>query len=75
MRILYKTTTHFQFDHKLTGCDDKIRNIYLVEVEYTWIPSTFTRCTNLGHKEKICRLPPNLSTSGRVKSWELMKKV
>ena len=44
---------------KLIACDDKQGNIYLVEVEYTWIPSTCVRCGNLGHKEKICRLPPN----------------
>ncbi|XP_013668702.2 uncharacterized protein LOC106373009 [Brassica napus] len=42
---------------KLISCDDKQGNIYLVEVEYTWIPSTCVRCGQLGHKEKRCLLP------------------
>ncbi|KAF3594977.1 hypothetical protein DY000_02027120 [Brassica cretica] len=36
-------------------------NIYLVEVEYTWIPSTCVRCGQLGHKEKQCLLPSSFS--------------
>ncbi|CAN6920592.1 unnamed protein product, partial [Brassica oleracea] len=39
---------------KLIVCDDKQGNIYFVKVEYTWIPSTFVRCGQLGHKEKRC---------------------
>lgn len=37
--------------------DDKQGNIFLVDVEYTWIPSTCGRCGHLGHKEKRCLLP------------------
>ncbi|KAL0865048.1 hypothetical protein Bca101_044166 [Brassica carinata] len=43
---------------KLIPLDDKQGNIYLVEVEYTWIPSSCERCDGLGHKEKRCLLPP-----------------
>lgn len=32
---------------KLIACDDKQGNIYLVEVEYIWIPSTYVSCRNL----------------------------
>ncbi|CAN7096477.1 unnamed protein product [Brassica rapa subsp. narinosa] len=31
--------------------------IFLVNVDYTWIPSTCERCGNLGHKAKRCLLP------------------
>ena len=41
-------------------CDDKQGNMYMIQVEYTWIPSTGVRCGNLDHKEKICLLPPSL---------------
>ncbi|CAN7023130.1 unnamed protein product [Brassica oleracea var. botrytis] len=41
---------------KIIALDDKQGNIFLVEVEYTWIPSTCGRCGNLGHKEKRCLL-------------------
>ncbi|KAL0731059.1 hypothetical protein Bca4012_027153 [Brassica carinata] len=43
--------------------DDKQGSIFLVEVEYMWIPSMCERCGNLGHKEKRCLLtykPKNL---------------
>ncbi|CAF2190912.1 unnamed protein product [Brassica rapa] len=42
---------------KIIALDDKQGNIFLVEVEYTWIPSMCERCGNLGHKEKRCLLP------------------
>ena len=42
---------------KIIALDDKQGNIFLVEVEYTWIPSICERCGNLGHKEKRCLLP------------------
>ncbi|KAF2581639.1 hypothetical protein F2Q68_00002712 [Brassica cretica] len=41
---------------KLIGLDDKQGNIFLVNVDYTWIPSMCERCGNLGHKAKICIL-------------------
>ena len=41
---------------KIIALDDKQGNIFLVEVEYTWIPSICERCGNLGHKEKRCLL-------------------
>ena len=41
---------------KIIALDDKQGNIFLVEVEYTWIPSMCERCGNLGHKEKRCLL-------------------
>ncbi|KAF8053614.1 hypothetical protein N665_1392s0005 [Sinapis alba] len=55
---------------KLIACDDKQGNIYLVEVEYTWIPSTCVRCGNLGHKEKRCLLPPDVSNALKHKDME-----
>ena len=42
---------------KLIALDDKQGSIFLVNVEYTWIPSMCERCGNLGHKEKRCLLP------------------
>ncbi|KAL0665684.1 hypothetical protein Bca4012_028388 [Brassica carinata] len=45
---------------KIITLDDKQGNIFLVEVEYTWIPSTCGRCGNLGHKEKRCLLTSKL---------------
>ncbi|CAN7139757.1 unnamed protein product [Brassica rapa subsp. narinosa] len=42
---------------KQIALDDKQGNILLVDVEYTWIPSTCGRCGHLGHKEKRCLLP------------------
>jgi len=42
---------------KQIALDDKQGNIYLVDVEYTWIPSVCGRCGHLGHKEKRCLLP------------------
>uniref|UniRef100_M4DB65 CCHC-type domain-containing protein n=1 Tax=Brassica campestris TaxID=3711 RepID=M4DB65_BRACM len=48
---------------KIIALDDKQGSIFLVEVEYTWIPSKCERCGNLGHKEKRCLLtskPENL---------------
>ncbi|XP_018433853.1 uncharacterized protein LOC108806284 [Raphanus sativus] len=42
---------------KLIALDDKQGSIFLVNVEYTWIPSTCERCGNLGHKAKRCLLP------------------
>lgn len=41
---------------KLIALDDKQGNIFLVNVDYTWILSTCERCGNLGHKENICLL-------------------
>ncbi|CAF2074773.1 unnamed protein product [Brassica napus] len=43
---------------KLIALDDKQGHIFLVNVEYTWIPSMCERCGNLGHKAKRCLLPP-----------------
>ncbi|XP_048602877.1 uncharacterized protein LOC125581458 [Brassica napus] len=48
---------------KLIALDDKQGNIFLVNVEYTWIPSMCERCGNLGHKAKRCLLP---STTAQV---------
>ncbi|KAF2563154.1 hypothetical protein F2Q70_00015110 [Brassica cretica] len=48
---------------KLISLDDKQGNIFLVNVEYTWIPSMCERCGNLGHKAKRCLLP---STTAQV---------
>ncbi|CAN6857256.1 unnamed protein product [Brassica oleracea] len=48
---------------KLIVLDDKQGNIFLVNVEYTWIPSMCERCGNLGHKAKRCLLP---STTAQV---------
>ncbi|XP_013601674.1 PREDICTED: uncharacterized protein LOC106309153 [Brassica oleracea var. oleracea] len=42
---------------KLIALDDKQGNIYLVDVEYSWIPSACGRCGALGYKEKRCLLP------------------
>ncbi|KAF8119105.1 hypothetical protein N665_0001s0155 [Sinapis alba] len=49
---------------KLIALDDKQGSIYLVNVDYTWIPSMCERCGNLGHKAKRCLLsqPPHDST-------------
>ncbi|KAG5411319.1 hypothetical protein IGI04_007638 [Brassica rapa subsp. trilocularis] len=49
---------------KLIALDDKQGSIYLVKVEYTWIPSTCERCGSLGHKAKRCLMsskPPENS--------------
>ncbi|KAL0662899.1 hypothetical protein Bca4012_099736 [Brassica carinata] len=43
---------------KLIALDDKQGNIYLVGVEYSWIPSACERYGALGHREKRCLLPP-----------------
>jgi len=48
--------------NKILNKSDDTVHIYLVEVVYTWIPSTCVRCGNLGHKEKRCLLPPNSPT-------------
>ncbi|KAF8112850.1 hypothetical protein N665_0060s0032 [Sinapis alba] len=37
---------------KLIALDDKQGSVYLVKVDYTWIPSTCERCGSLGHKAK-----------------------
>ncbi|XP_018448228.1 uncharacterized protein LOC108819674 [Raphanus sativus] len=42
---------------KQIALDDKQGNIFLVDVEYTRIPSICGRCGHLGHKEKRCLLP------------------
>lgn len=41
---------------KFIALDDKHGSIFLVNVEYMWIPSTCERCGNLGHKAKRCLL-------------------
>ncbi|XP_013601846.1 PREDICTED: uncharacterized protein LOC106309362 [Brassica oleracea var. oleracea] len=51
---------------KLIALDDKQDNIYLVEIEYSWIPSACERCGALGHKEKRCLLPPQPHDSGPI---------
>ncbi|KAF2547773.1 hypothetical protein F2Q70_00021221 [Brassica cretica] len=51
---------------KLIALDDKQGNIYLVDVEYSWIPSGCERCGALGHKEKRCLLPPKPLGSAAV---------
>ncbi|KAF2544064.1 hypothetical protein F2Q68_00030710 [Brassica cretica] len=48
---------------KLISLDDKQGNIFLVNVNYTWIPSMCERCGNLGHKARRCVLP---STTAQV---------
>ncbi|CAN6989156.1 unnamed protein product, partial [Brassica rapa subsp. trilocularis] len=37
---------------KLIALDDKQGNIFLVHVDYSWIPSTCERCGRLGHNSK-----------------------
>ena len=51
---------------KLIALDDKQGNIYLVDVEYSWIPNACERCGALGHKEKRCLLPPKPLGSAAV---------
>ncbi|CAN8323883.1 unnamed protein product [Cochlearia groenlandica] len=51
---------------RVIALDDKKGNIFLVEVEYTWIPSTCGRCGHLGHKEKRCLMPPPASDSENI---------
>ncbi|KAF3573408.1 hypothetical protein F2Q69_00061804 [Brassica cretica] len=41
---------------KQIALDDKLGNIFLVDVIYSWIPSTCGRCGSLGHKAKRCLL-------------------
>ena len=41
---------------KQIALDDKLGNIFLVDVIYSWIPSTCERCGSLGHKAKRCLL-------------------
>lgn len=53
---------------KLIALDDKQGSIFLVDVEYTWIPSTCKRCGNLGHKAKRCLLPPKPSQDSTLPS-------
>lgn len=48
---------------KQIALDDKQGNIFLVDVEYTWIPSVCGRCGHLGHKEKRCLLPAVQATT------------
>ena len=53
---------------KRIALDDKQGNIYLVDVEYTWIPSACERYGALGHKEKRCLLPPKPHDSAPAKA-------
>ncbi|CAN8287854.1 unnamed protein product [Cochlearia groenlandica] len=46
---------------RVIALDDKKGNIFLVEVEYTWIPYTCGRCGHLEHKEKRCLMHPPAS--------------
>lgn len=39
------------------AAEDKQGNISMVDVEYTWIPSSCERCGQLGHKASRCLLP------------------
>uniref|UniRef100_M4E7A2 CCHC-type domain-containing protein n=1 Tax=Brassica campestris TaxID=3711 RepID=M4E7A2_BRACM len=58
--VLAKVLVEMELDRdfpKLIALDDKQGNIFLVNVEYTWIPSMCERCGNLGHKAKRCLLP------------------
>ncbi|KAF2601405.1 hypothetical protein F2Q70_00028033 [Brassica cretica] len=48
---------------KQIALDDKQGNIFLVDVEYTWIPSICGRCGQLGHKERRCLIPAGQETS------------
>ncbi|CAN6849847.1 unnamed protein product, partial [Brassica oleracea] len=41
---------------KHIALDDKLGNIFLVDVIYSWIPSTCEKCGSLGHKAKKCLL-------------------
>ncbi|KAF8116784.1 hypothetical protein N665_0014s0048 [Sinapis alba] len=55
--------------------DDKQGNIFLVDVEYTWIPSICGRCGQLGHKEKRCLLPVSqTSVENEVPEVEIEKE-
>ena len=49
---------------KLIPLDDKQGNIFLVNVEYTWIPSMCERCGNLGHKAKMCLVGVKIGHDG-----------
>ena len=53
---------------KQIALDDKQGNIFLVDVEYTWIPSVCGRCGNLGHKEKRCLLPAVQTSVKKIKA-------
>ncbi|KAF3538646.1 hypothetical protein F2Q69_00024967 [Brassica cretica] len=56
---------------KLIALNDKQGSIFLVQVDYSWIPSTCERCGRLGHKSKRCLLsskpPENSSLSANSK--------
>ncbi|CAG7876632.1 unnamed protein product [Brassica rapa] len=51
---------------KLIALDDKQGSIFLVDVEYMWIPSTCERCGRLGHKAKRCLLPSKPANDSAV---------
>lgn len=42
---------------KVIALDDKQSNIFLINAEYTWIPTMCERCENLRHKVKRFLLP------------------
>ncbi|KAF8089636.1 hypothetical protein N665_0500s0002 [Sinapis alba] len=53
---------------KLIALDDKQESIFLVNVDYTWIPSMCERCENLGHKAKRCLLTSKPLHDTKLKS-------
>ncbi|XP_048611693.1 uncharacterized protein LOC106393315 [Brassica napus] len=53
---------------KLIALDDKQDNIFLIKVDYTWIPTTCERCGCLGHKEKRCLQPPKVPENSTLLS-------
>lgn len=54
-KILVEIELDKNFPKKI-ALDDKLGNIFLVDVVYSWIPSTCERCGSLGHKAKRCLL-------------------
>lgn len=60
---------------KLIALDDKQGNIFLVKVEYTWIPSTCERCGCLGHKSKRCLQPPKTPEDKTLSSKSVASSV
>ncbi|CAN6802851.1 unnamed protein product [Brassica oleracea] len=70
VKILVEIELDKNFPKKI-ALDDKLGNIFLVDVVYSWIPSTCARCGSLGHKAKRCLLkdekfvPTNESRQGQ----------
>nr|XP_018439490.1 PREDICTED: uncharacterized protein LOC108811880 [Raphanus sativus] len=58
---------------KQIALDDKLGNIFLVDVEYSWIPSTCERCGSLEHKAKRCLLKEDKTPPINEKGSEHME--